>query len=168
MAVWWMTQAVALPVTSLLPIVLFPVLSVSSVRDAAMPYAHPLIFLFGGGFVLALSMERWGLHKRIALRTVLLVGSSPRAIVGGCMLATAVMSMWVSNTATAVMMLPIALSLIALHESDARFSVCLLLGIAYAASIGGVGTIIGTPPNTVLVTYLSEVRACCRLSCSRC
>jgi solute carrier family 13 (sodium-dependent dicarboxylate transporter), member 2/3/5 len=160
MAVWWMTEAVALPVTSLLPLVLFPLLGVSGVQEAASPYAHRLIFLFGGGFLMALSMERWGLHERIALRTVLMVGSSPRAIVGGSMLITALMSMWVSNTATTVMMLPIALSLIGLHgqrETDKRFGVCLLLGIAYAASVGGVATIIGTPPNTVLMTYLEEV-----------
>ncbi|MHC4976796.1 MAG: SLC13 family permease, partial [Planctomycetota bacterium] len=160
MALWWMTEAVPLAATSLLPVVLFPALGVMAAKEAAAPYAHPLLFLFGGGFLLALAMERWGLHRRIALRTVMVVGTSPRAMVGGCMLATGVMSMWVSNTATAVMMLPIATSLIAMRRDEDsgsdKFAISLLIGVGYAASIGGLGTIIGTPPNAFLVSYMKE------------
>ena len=114
MAIWWLTEAIPLPATALLPIVLFPLLSVMPIAAAAAPYADPIIFLFMGGFMLGLSMERWGLHKRIALATILIVGTKPIRLIGGFMLATAVMSMWVSNTATAVMMLPIGISVIAL------------------------------------------------------
>ncbi len=160
MAVWWMTEAIALYATALIPIALFPVLGIASVHDAAAPYAHELIYLFLGGFVIALSMQRWGLDRRISLTALRSVGSAPARIVGTFMLVTAVLSMWVSNTATAVMMLPIALGVIELIEGgDAaarrRFALCLLLGIAYAASIGGVGTLIGTPPNLFLASYVS-------------
>lgn len=173
MAIWWLTEAIPLPATALLPIVLFPLLSVMPIAAATAPYADPIIFLFMGGFMLGLSMERWGLHKRIALATILIVGTKPIRLIGGFMLATAVMSMWVSNTATAVMMLPIGISVIALvrerlgedsnNSNDnnnaspsANFATCLMLGIAYAASIGGVGTLIGTPPNTVLAGFISR------------
>jgi sodium-dependent dicarboxylate transporter 2/3/5 len=170
MAIMWMTEALPLPATSLLPIPLFPLLGVVSAKDATSPYADPVIFLFMGGFMLALAMERWGLHKRIALLTVLLVGTKPKRLIGGFMLASGVMSMWVSNTATTVMMLPIAVSIVGLVLSRTtvqdvpaggkpegmNFATCMMLGIAYAASIGGVGTIIGTPPNTILVGFLHE------------
>ena len=168
MAVLWMTEALPLPATALLPIVLFPATGVLSAGQATAPYADRVIFLFMGGFMLALAMERWGLHKRIALVTVLMVGTRPRALVAGFMLATGVMSMWISNTATAVMMLPIATSIVALagerlaaegaDTGDAlpRFGTCMLLGIAYSASIGGVGTPIGTPPNAVLIGFVNE------------
>jgi len=166
MAILWMTEAMPLPATSLLPAALFPLAGVAEIRDAAAPYAHELIFLFGGGFMLALAMERWGLHKRVALLTVLAVGTRPVRLIGGFMLAAALLSMWISNTATTVMMLPIAVSVIGLLESrlegseDAahapRYAVCLLLGMAYAASIGGVATIIGTPPNVILVGYMRD------------
>ena len=168
MAILWMTEAMPLPATALLPIVLFPATGVLVVREASAPYADPVIFLFMGGFMLALAMERWGLHKRIALITVLLVGTRPRALVAGFMLATGVMSMWISNTATAVMMLPIATSIVLLAQDRleeegsqdpaalARFGTCMLLGIAYSASIGGVGTPIGTPPNAVLIGFIGE------------
>jgi len=168
MAVLWMTEAMPLPATALLPIVLFPATGALGVREATAPYSDPVIFLFMGGFILALAMERWGLHKRIALITVLLVGTRPRALIAGFMLATGVLSMWISNTATAVMMLPIALSIVTLAterieaageasaEASARFGTCMLLGIAYAASIGGVGTVIGTPPNAVLKGFVEQ------------
>jgi len=165
MAIWWMTEAVPLPATSLLPIVLLPLLGVLDIKAATAPYADKFIFLFMGGFMLALAMERWGLHHRIALLTLLLFGTSQRRIVAGFMAATAVLSMWVSNTATTVMMLPIATSVLLLTtpgSDDAnvavrsRLGVCLLLGVAYAASIGGMATIIGTPPNVFLVGYLRE------------
>ncbi|MCB2206480.1 DASS family sodium-coupled anion symporter [bacterium] len=163
MAVWWMTEALPIPVTALLPLLLFPAFGMMSVTDAAAPYAHPLVFLFLGGFVLALAVERSGLHRRIALRVILIVGSGPARLVLGFMLATAFLSMWISNTATVMLMLPIALAVIEqVRPDDAdtsfpRFAVAILLGVAYAASIGGVGTLIGTPPNIVLAGVLSQL-----------
>jgi len=181
MAVWWMTEAIALPVTSLLPIVVLPVLGVLPLHDAAAPYAHPTIFLFMGGFMIALAIEHWGLHRRIALMTVLAVGTEATRLVAGFMIATALLSMWISNTATTVMMLPIGLSVIGMlaghrdghptpaategtagdgsapgtpHPDRARLGPCLLLGIAYAANIGGVGTLVGTPPNVLLAGFV--------------
>ncbi len=163
MAVWWMTEAIPLAATALLPLVLFPVLNVAGMADAAKPYANPIIFLFMGGFMLALALQRWNLHRRIALATVLLVGTKPRQLIGGFMIATGFMSMWVSNTATAVMMLPIGMSVLALtaRMSDdkkvpPKFGIALMLGIAYSASIGSLGTIIGTPPNALMVGYLQQ------------
>lgn len=161
MGIWWMTEAIPLAATALVPLVAFPLMQVVKFKDAASPYAQGTIFLFMGGFMLALAMQRWNLHRRIALRTVLLVGTKPRRLVLGFMLATGFMSMWVSNTATAVMMLPIGLSVLTLIEQlklgkQAKFATALMLGIAYAASIGSLGTIIGTPPNTLIVAYLAE------------
>ncbi|MBR9987451.1 MAG: anion permease, partial [Desulfosarcina sp.] len=168
MAAWWLTEAIHISATALLPVVLFPVLGIRSIEQAASPYASPLIFLFMGGFLLALSMQRWRLDRRIALLTLKLVGTKPTHMVGGFMLVTAVLSAFLSNTATAAMMLPIALSVIGLVErqhpkNDAdgssfeeHFSLCLLISIAYAASIGGVATIIGTPPNALLVGFLKS------------
>lgn len=160
MALWWVTEAVPIPVTGLLPLALFPPLGVASMGEAAAPYADPLIFLFLGGFLVALGLERWNLHRRIALGVVGLVGVRPASLVGGFMLATAFLSMWVSNTATAVMMLPIGLSVIALLRQDGEvaahdgFAPALLLGIAYGASIGGMATLIGTPPNALLAAFM--------------
>jgi sodium-dependent dicarboxylate transporter 2/3/5 len=168
MAIWWLTEAISLSATALLPLVLFPLLGVNDIRSAAAPYANPLIFLFMGGFVLALAMQRWKLDRRIALLTLRVVGAEPTRMVGGFMLATAVLSMFVSNTATTAMMLPIGLSVIGLVSPTAsgatvgsereggNFSVCLMLGIAYGASIGGIGTIIGTPPNALLVGFVRD------------
>ncbi|ACU97472.1 SLC13 family permease [Saccharomonospora viridis] len=162
MAVWWVTEALPLAATALLPLVLFPFLGVSDIGDAAAPYADDVIFLFMGGFMIALAMQRWNLHKRIALRTVLAVGTKPVMLVAGFMIATGFISMWVSNTATAVMMMPIGLSVLGLvsqlgdGKGDPNFATALMLGIAYAASIGSLATIIGTPPNTLLVGYLEE------------
>ncbi len=160
MAVLWMTEALPLAVTSLLPLALFEPLGVVTIRDAAAPYANPLIFLFMGGFMIALAMERWGLHRRLALMTLRVAGSRLRVMVGAFMLAAAGLSMWVSNTATAVMMLPLGLSVIALLPDDSpakgRFAPCLLLGLAYACSIGGVATLVGTAPNVVLAGFLEE------------
>lgn len=168
MAIWWMTEAVPIPATSLLPIVLFPLLGIMPTGDATAPYASHLIFLFMGGFIIALAMQRWNLHRRIALHIIQIVGFSPGRLVFGFMLATAVLSAFVSNTATAVMMMPIGLAVI--HQAKAELEhagkldasnsldalgVNLMLGIAYASSIGGVATLIGTPPNTVLAGYLS-------------
>ncbi len=172
MATWWLTEAMNVTVTALLPLVLLPLSGAVPMHDTAAPYAHELIFLFMGGFILALSMERWGLHRRIALLTLRVVGSKPVNMVGGFMAVTALLSMWVSNTATVIMMLPIAQSLVMLLQDNGRpggesganlagregtnFKIALMLGIAYAASIGGVGTIIGTPPNLFVVSWISE------------
>ncbi len=163
MAVWWMTEAIPLYATALLPLALSPLIGVASIADAAAPYAHELIYLFMGGFILALSMQRWRLDRRISLLALRWAGSHPDRIVATFMAITATLSMWVSNTATVVMMLPIAIGVIELvddrEEGDASntssFGVCLLLGIAYAASIGGIGTLIGTPPNLFLASYAS-------------
>jgi sodium-dependent dicarboxylate transporter 2/3/5 len=166
MAAWWVTEALPLAATALVPLILFPLLGVATTREAASPYADPLIFLFLGGFVLGLGLQRWNLHRRIALTIISWVGTEPARLVGGFMLATAFLSMWVSNTATAVMMLPVALSVIALVERDRKqdgqgagrrnFAVSLLLGVAYGASIGGLATLIGTPPNALLAAYMSR------------
>jgi sodium-dependent dicarboxylate transporter 2/3/5 len=173
MALWWMTEAIPVYATALLPLALLPLSSARTAAEAAAPYGHELIFLFMGGFILALSMQRWDLHRRIALSVLRLVGTGPRKMIGGFMLVTAVLSMWVSNTATAIMMLPIAMSVVGLIErtqlpgvSDdgdstptglrTNFALALLLGIAYAASIGGLGTLIGSPPNLFLASYIES------------
>jgi solute carrier family 13 (sodium-dependent dicarboxylate transporter), member 2/3/5 len=162
MAIWWLTEAIPIPATALLPIVLFPTLGVLSAAEAAAPYAHDLIFLFMGGFLIAAAMERWGLHRRIALNVMTRTGTSPARLVLGFMIATAFLSMWISNTATAAMMLPVAMAVAeTLRPSDTEgpfeFGLALMLGIAYAASIGGVATLIGTPPNAVFAASVSEL-----------
>ena len=161
MAVWWITEALPIPATSLVPLVLFPLLGAGTIRETAAPYADPLIFLFLGGFLIATAMQRWGLHKRIALRIIGLVGTGPRALVAGFMLASAFLSMWVSNTATAMMMLPIGLSVVQLAEEAEtetamhhHFALALLLGIAYGCNIGGMATLIGTPPNALMAGFI--------------
>lgn len=169
LALWWLSEAIPIEAAGLLPLAVFPVLGIASMREAAAPYANEVIFLFMGGLFLGAALERWGLHKRIALRIVLLAGTRPDRLVGGIMLATALISAWVSNTATAVMMLPIAVGVVRLvferaslspgSEDDAaarRFAVAAMLAVAYGASIGGVATIIGTPPNGVLVAFVKE------------
>jgi len=167
MATWWLTEAIPLAATALLPIVLFPLAGVLPLGQTTARYAHELIFLFMGGFLLALGMQRWGLHRRIALTTILIVGTRPRRLIAGFMLATAMLSMFVSNTATAVMLVPIGLSVIDLVDrrlgeaggdgaDSGPFATALMLGIAYAASIGGVGTLIGSPPNTLLAGFVEE------------
>lgn len=170
MAVWWMTEAIPLEATALLPLVLFPSLGVTrSIQEAAAPYANESIFLYLGGFLLALAVEKWGLHRRLALLALAAVGTRPPMLVGGFMLATAGISLWVSNTATTLMMLPIGLSVVHLltdklapgddpaRKTDARnFAVLVLLGIAYAASISGMGTLIGTPPNALFKGFLED------------
>ncbi len=154
-ACWWISVAIPIPITSLLPLLLLPVVGVMSVRQAAVPYANTNVFLFMGGFIIALGVERWGLHRRIALHIVRIVGTGRATLVFGFMLASALLSMWISNTATTMMMLPIGLAVIAalteLEEDSNRrgenFAAGIMLGIAYAASVGGVATPIGTPPN---------------------
>lgn len=167
MACWWLTEAVPLAATALLPLVAFPLLDVASFDEAAAPYANSLIFLFMGGFILGLGMQRWRLHRRIALAVLRAAGNDTRRLVAGFMLVTALLSMWISNTATAIMLLPIASSLIATvgHNDDAgpsadgalgHLAAALMLGIAYSASIGGVATLIGTPPNLILAAFLGK------------
>ncbi|GAB3392913.1 SLC13 family permease [Azotobacter armeniacus] len=162
MATWWSTEAIPIPITSLLPILLIPALGIASLEKATAPYSNPVIFLFMGGFMLGLAMERWNLHRRIALSILVAAGSQPTRQIAGFMLATAFLSMWVSNTATTIMMLPIGLSVIGLvaergeRSEQERFAVALLLGIAYAASIGGVATLIGSPPNALLAAFLRD------------
>jgi solute carrier family 13 (sodium-dependent dicarboxylate transporter), member 2/3/5 len=168
MGLLWVTEALPLAATALLPLVLFPLAGVLPFAQAAAPYANSNIYIYLGGFIIALAIERWGLHRRLALRTLLLVGTSPQRLIGGMMLATALLSMGISNTATTAMMLPLGLSLIALTqgtsttrpplpaEETSRFATSMLLGIAYAATIGGVGTLIGTPTNVVLAGFLTS------------
>ncbi|ETX30786.1 SLC13 family permease [Roseivivax isoporae] len=184
MAIWWMTEALPLSATSLLPIVLLPALTGVSVGDATAPYASSVVFLFLGGFLIAIAMEKWHLHTRIALMTLSRVGVAPRRIVLGLMLATGFLSMWVSNTATTLMMLPIGLSVLSLVVARSassqgaeveeelqrggaisdtvqdpqiqRFGVCLVLAIAWAASMGGLGTLLGSPPNAIVAGYASD------------
>jgi len=163
MATWWLTEAIPLPATGLLPIVLFPLLGISSIKDTAQAFSHPIIFLFMGGFIIGLAMQHTGLHKRIAYYIISKFKSSPKSLVFGFMCATAFLSMWISNSATAIMMLPIALSIITVFKEDKNdikdnnFDKALVLSIAFSATIGGIATIIGTPPNTVMAAMLSEI-----------
>ena len=184
MAIWWMTEAIPLSVTSLLPIVLIPAATEITVGQATAPYGSATVFLFLGGFLIAIAMEKWNLHRRIALMTLKKVGVQPQRIILGMMLATGFLSMWVSNTATALMMLPIGMSVLGLvidrsskdggveiHEAIANgqtisqavkdpnvklFGVCLVLSIAWSASIGGLGTILGSPPNAIVAGYAAS------------
>ena len=162
MAVWWITEAIPIAATALVPLVLFPLLGILPIQATASPYANPVIFLFLGGFLIAAALESCGLHRRIALTILRTVGTTPVNLVGGFMIATALLSMWVSNTATVVMMLPTALSVLhvadrEMPEQDARhFAKALLLGLAYAANIGGIATLIGTPPNALLAGFMLE------------
>ncbi|MFP4127291.1 MAG: SLC13 family permease [Alphaproteobacteria bacterium] len=163
MVVWWLGEAVPIPATALLPIPLMPIWGLGEMETVAASYADPLIFLFLGGFLLAAAMQRWGLHRRIALGIVRRAGTSPTGIIGGFMLATAFLSMWISNTATTVMMFAVAISVVDFVGSrtadDAtlrRFGVALMLAIAYSASIGGIATLIGTPPNALLASFLDS------------
>lgn len=165
MIIWWITEALPIFFTSLLPIILFPLLGVSDIKETTSHYANPVIYLFMGGFMIAIAMEKWNLHKRIALTIVKYTGTDANSIIFGFMLSTYFLSMWLSNTATAVMMLPIGISIINLciNESNCNtksarnFAICMMLGIAYGANIGGIATLIGTPPNLVLLAYIKEM-----------
>lgn len=164
---WWVTEAVPFPVTALIPLILFPLLGVMPISQSAMPYANPIIFLFMGGFFIALALEKHRLHERIALNLIRLTGTSGNGIILGFMLATAFISMWISNTATAMMMLPIAISVVKLiipnteeikegpSTPERNFALGLMLVVGYAATLGGLATIIGTPPNVVFVGLLN-------------
>jgi sodium-dependent dicarboxylate transporter 2/3/5 len=154
MAVWWITEALPIAATALVPIFAFPLLGISSTRDACAPYADPVNLFFLGGLMIAAAVERWGLHRRLALHVMRRLGGSPRRLVLGFMTATGLISMWTSNAATTMMMMPIALAVIEHFEAaelDTRagFAPALMISVAYAASIGGVGTLVGTPPNVI-------------------
>jgi sodium-dependent dicarboxylate transporter 2/3/5 len=163
MAVLWITESLPIPVTALLPLLLFPALGLGDVREAAAPFANPIIYLFLGGFVIALAMQRWHLHRRLAITLIGAMGTRPRRIVLGFLVSSALISMWVSNTATALMILPIASSVLVLlpREPGARvalrgFDTALMLSVAYGATTGGMATLIGTPPNALLAAYVSD------------
>jgi solute carrier family 13 (sodium-dependent dicarboxylate transporter), member 2/3/5 len=166
MAMWWITEVAPIPVTAMIPLVLFPLGGVSDITVTAAPYANPLIFLFMGGFIIAIATQEVDLHRRIALNIIRLIGSRPKSIIIGFMASSAFMSMWVSNTAATMMMLPIALSVIEISKrikdtagdggQYRNFAIVLMLAIAYSANIGGIGTIIGTPTNALLVGFVSK------------
>lgn len=161
MAIWWICEPIPVYATALLPLVLLPVLGVMDIKAAAAPYANPTIFLFMGGFMLALAMQRWGLHRRIALKILSWTGTGPQQLVGGVMAATVFISMWINNTSTTLMMLPIAVSIIPLmkHSSiteSKHFEGAMVLAVAYGASIGGLGTLIGTAPNALLAAFMQQ------------
>ena len=164
MAVLWIAESIPIPATALLPLVLFPLLGLGDIRETAAPYANPIIFLFLGGFLIALAMQRWNLHRRVAIGLIGMIGTQPPAIIAGFLLSSALVSMWVSNTATALMMLPIAMSVVQLfpdRRGESRtlpdFGTALLLAVAYGATTGGMGTLIGTPPNALLAGYLVDI-----------
>lgn len=160
MVVWWVTEAIPIYATALLPLIAFPLLGVAPMRDAAAPYADPVIFLFIGGFIIARGFERWRLHARVALGIASRFGTHPAALLGAFMLSSALVSMWISNTATSLILMPIALGVVSglFKDGDAnrRFASALMLGVAYSATIGGIGTPIGTPPNLIALAYLER------------
>ncbi len=165
MAIWWATEAVPIAVTALLPIVLFPMFGIASIQDTTAPYANKVIFLFLGGFIVAFAMQRWNLHRRIALTVLQHAGGNGRSLVGGFMLASALISMWVMNTSTTMMLLPIAISIITVihktvdgldDKAKEDFQYSLLLGVAYGATIGGIATLVGTAPNAMFAAFMME------------
>ena len=164
-ALWWVTEVVPIAVTALLPIILFPLMGAVDISTTTASYGHKYVFLYLGGFILAIAIEKWQLHKRIALHIIQLIGTNVKNIILGFMVATAFLSMWISNTATSVMMLPIGMSIVSqlkdnpntIEDENRIFGKALMLGIAYSASIGGMATLIGTPPNLVFAGYIQEV-----------
>ncbi len=165
MAIWWATEAIPVAVTAFIPLVLFEPFGIASFREAAVPYANPTIYLFLGGFMMALAIERWNLHRRIALAILDHTGTDGQRLVGGFMLVCALLSMWMTNTSTTMMLLPIVMSVVGVIrenmpdiDADSRknFELVMLLGVAYAASIGGLATLVGTPPNALLIGYMAE------------
>lgn len=162
MGVWWVTEALPIAVTALLPLVLFPLSGAMDIKTTGALYGHPIIFLFVGGFMIATAIERWNLHQRVALGIIAQIGSAPKSIILGFMVATAFLSMWISNTATTIMMVPIGVAIVTQLQGgsapplDNKFAKALLLGIAYAASIGGIATLIGTPTNVIFAGVVLE------------
>lgn len=159
-AIWWISEAVPIAITSLMPLILFPLTGVMSLKQTSAPYSNPLIYLFLGGFILALAMEKWNLHRRVALNIIKLVGVKQQQLILGFILATGFLSMWISNTATTVMMLPIALSIINQDRSDSKehhdFSRALILSLPYSASIGGMATLVGSPTNLIFADAVKK------------
>ncbi|MEM9327973.1 MAG: SLC13 family permease [Bacteroidota bacterium] len=161
-AIWWITEAIPIAVTALLPIILFPLTGALDVNATTMSYGHQYVFLYMGGFILAIAIEKWDLHRRIALNIISLVGTQLVNVVLGFMIATAFLSMWISNTATSVMMLPIGMAIVKQLEMSGKandagdFGKALMLSIAYSASLGGIATLVGTPPNLVFVGVVKE------------
>ena len=164
MAIWWITEAIPISVTALLPIILFPLTGGLELSETTASYGHKYVFLYLGGFIIAIAMQKWNLHKRIALNIISFIGTNVIKIILGFMVATAFLSMWISNTATAVMMLPIAMAIVdqlkdnpdTIENENKIFGKALMLGIAYSASIGGISTLIGTPPNLILAGVVEE------------
>jgi sodium-dependent dicarboxylate transporter 2/3/5 len=163
MITWWITEAIPMPAVALMPLVLFPLFGIAKISEAALPYANEVVFLFMGGFMIGLGIEKWNLHRRIALSIVKLTGTGGNGIILGFILSTGFISMWLSNTATAMMMYPIAASVISVVFAQQRdsvgarnFALCIMLAIAYASNFGGIGTIIGTPPNVAYVSFISK------------
>ena len=164
-AIWWITEALPIAATSLLPIILFPLTGALKLSETTASFGHKYIFLYIGGFILAIAIERWNLHKRIALNIIKIIGTNVKSIILGFMIATAFLSMWISNTATSVMMLPIGMAIIAqlidnpdtIENENKIFGKALMLAIAYSASIGGMATLIGTPPNLILAGIVQEI-----------
>ncbi len=162
MIFWWVSEALPMPVVALLPLVMFPLLGIAKMEETSAPYANPVVFLFMGGFFIGLAIEKWNLHKRIALNIVRVTGTSGNKIILGFILATALLSMWLSNTATTMMMFPIASSVITVLDQKNQtgnlknFALCMMLAIAYASNIGGIATIIGTPPNVAFVSFMDK------------
>jgi solute carrier family 13 (sodium-dependent dicarboxylate transporter), member 2/3/5 len=157
----WVSEALPMPVVALMPLVLFPVLGIANTEETALPYANPVIFLFMGGFMIGLAIQKWGLHRRIALKVVRVTGTKGHRIVLGFILATGFLSMWLSNTATTMMMYPIALSVVEVMEKGKenghnKLAICLLLSIAYASNFGGMATLVGTPPNVAFAAFLQK------------
>lgn len=163
MITWWVSEAMPMPVVALLPLILFPSMGISKIDEAAAPYANPIIFLFLGGFLIGLAIEKWNLHKRIAMNIVRITGTSGNRIILGFIIAAGFLSMWLSNTATTMMMFPIAMSVIKVMEDNHKgpgnlhnLSICLMMAIAYASNLGGMATIIGTPPNVAFVAFMEK------------
>ena len=164
MVIWWITEAVSISVTALLPIIIFPITGIMDIKEVSANYGSSIVFLFFGGFIMALALEKVNLHKRIALTIIKLTGTSPNRIILGFMISTAFLSMWISNTASTLVMLPIGLSVIKLliqdedgfTSKDRNFALSIMLGIAFSANVGGIATIIGTPPNSVLIGFLER------------
>jgi len=160
LAILWMTEAIAITVTALLPIILIPLFGIGNIKQATSPYANELVFLFMGGFFIASAIEKWNLHRRFAFIIINHLGYSKKKILLGFMVVTSFLSMWISNTATVLIMLPMAISVLSemnlLHGEDEKYDKALLLSIAYSASIGGIATLIGTPPNAFAAAFLND------------
>ena len=164
-AIWWISECIPLAITSLLPVILFPITEGLALSETTSSYGHKYVFLYIGGFILAIAIQRWNLHRRISLMIISLIGTNLKRVILGFMVATGFMSMWISNTATSVMMLPIGMAIVAqykdhpdtLEDENATFGKALMLAIAYSASIGGMATLIGTPPNLVLAAMIQEI-----------